>query len=474
VPGSYGIVLSARPTASAEAQLVASVGGRLGYIYRHVLNGFQAELTAYQAERLSRHPWVESVVQETYLTDPVSYTLPDCYLDFDTNSRPLPPLPGPGDPVPQQTLDCSDPAPGGDCIDNWGVDRTDQYGLPRDEAFSYRQAARDVRVFVIDTGVFRDNREFDDASGNSRVTTGIDADCDTFPLCPPGDVPCSGTWVGKGHGTHVAALLGGRTFGVARDLEIFPVKALCEGYSTAEFKKALDFILSLHSSMAPMAVVNLSGFNHDDCFSDPECADGAQVREAVINLASRNNLLLVQSAGNLSGTDACDYTFGDETRYVDPADAAAIARILVAAGSDENDGRWRTVLGEFDHPRGSTIGRCIDVFAPAGRIASAFYPVDPGSFDPDEIVCQLSGTSMAAPHVSGVAAMILQDSPTLTPEALRTAILNWAERDVLESNPGDYNYIGDESPNLLLHWDPAAIFRDSFEAGDLRAWPLSP
>jgi len=116
VPGRYGVALMLGQTASAAPELVGSVGGRLGYIYRHIFNGFEAELTESQALRLSRHPWVKSVVQERYLDDPVSYTLPHCYQGFDTNVRPLPPLPGPGDPVPQQSLDCADPAPGGDCI----------------------------------------------------------------------------------------------------------------------------------------------------------------------------------------------------------------------------------------------------------------------------------------------------------------------------------------------------------------------
>jgi len=258
---------------------------------------------------------------------------------------------------------------------------------------------------------------------------------------------------------------------LARDVEIFPIKALCSDYSTAEFKKALDAVLIFHSPAAPTAVVNLSGLNEDTCFYDLDCPSADQLRAAVISVASRENILFVQSAGNSpSGTDACGRSWGDEDRYPDPGDAAAIARIVIAAGSDENDGRWRTEPGDYGHPLGSTIGRCVDVFAPAAHVASAFYPVDPDPFDPDEVVCQLSGTSLAAPHVSGVAAMILENSPHMSSEALRTMILNWAVPDVLDSNPGSYNYIGDNSPNLLLHWDPSAILRDGFETGDVRLW----
>lgn len=480
VPGSYGVTLL-RPVASSTPELlVGTVGGRLGYVYRFVLNGFEAELSENQAERLARHPLVKSVVQETYLHDQVSYTLPHCYEGFDTNTRALPPLPGPGNPVPQQTLDCADPAPGGDCIDNWGVDRIDQYGLPRDEEFNYRQASGNVKVFVVDRGVARDNREFDDASGTSRVDRGIDTNCANFPTgCNPGDAPCENQFdTGKGHGTHVAAIIGGRTFGLARDVEIVPIKALCPGYTTTHFKRALDWILTQHLASAPeTAIVNLSGLNVA-CYADLGCSSGAQLREAVINVASRNNILFVQSAGNLSTdlalADACDYSFGDEDRYSDPDDVAAIARIVVAGGSDENDGLWRSETGDFGHPIGSTVGECVDIFSPAAHIVSAFFPLDPGSSDPDEIVCQLSGTSMAAPHVSGVAAMILQNTPTMNSAALRTMILNWAERDALESNPTDPNYIGAGSPNLLLHWDPSDIARDGFETGDLRSWLVSP
>jgi hypothetical protein len=77
---------------------------------------------------------------------------------------------------------------------------------------------------------------------------------------------------------------------------------------------------------------------------------------------------------------------------------------------------------------------------------------------------------MAAPHVAGVAAMILEENPFMKVDQLRTLILNWAEAGVLETNPSDPNYIGAGSPNRLLHWSPNNILRDGFETKDARAW----
>ncbi len=286
-----------------------------------------------------------------------------------------------------------------------------------------------------------------------------------------------------GHGTHVAAMLGGRTFGLAKLVNIYPVRALCTTYNTGHIKQALDLVAQVHSPFQPTAVVNISGLNGlEDCEYNPdddECDH--QIFEAIIELAKRDNIFIVQSAGNQSfvgssgRVDACVRTFGDEAIFdgVTPEEIAnrvAVSRIVVAAGSDEFDGLWRWETGDYGSSMGSNVGRCVDVFAPAAHIVSAFFPYEADEEDADQAVCQLSGTSMAAPQVSGVAAMILSVTPNICPEGLKAAILRSAERGVLETNSADPNYIGAGSPNLLVHWDPNIVMLDGFECADLSAW----
>ena len=309
-------------------------------------------------------PLVSAVYQDSWIAfdEAMGAQIDHCYPGIwpeppptSTNQRVLPPIPpcGPGTTC-VQTLFCPQPGPNptDDCIDNWGLDRIDQvsgFATP-DGVFNYRSAGTGVTVYTLDTGIRGTNREFQRAgTGLTRVASGQDVMLATAcsPNCPPGNQDCY-----RGHGTHVAGIIGGRTFGVAKDVTLVPIRFLsifstldphppCTANNlqptASSFQRGLDRIRALHLSSLPTAVVNISGGNDPD-WVNVSLPSYNFVRTAMINLASRDNILIVQSAGN-QGSDACNYSFGNEDAY-SAANAAAIARIVVVAGYDPDLGQF--------------------------------------------------------------------------------------------------------------------------------------
>jgi len=125
---------------------------------------------------------------------------------------------------------------------------------------------------------------------------------------------------------------------------------------------------------------------------------------------------------------------------------------------DERDARWARVDSDPDDrvfcngscsanpcqgDCASNFGSAVDIWAPASHIVSASrYAVTGGGMDG---VCRLSGTSMAAPHVTGVAALLLSRFPNASPSAVEKAILRNASVNELDAS------IGAGSPNRLLY-----------------------
>lgn len=243
----------------------------------------------------------------------------------------------------------------------WGLDRIDQRALPLDDSYGYGREGTGVRAYVVDTGILATHVEFE-----GRVASGVSFINDNF-----------GTSDFNGHGTHVAGTIGGKSTGVAKNITLVPVRIFtCGGDSdTLLLLQALQWIKLNHPAGTP-GVINLS-LGAD---SVVEAVDSA-IRDLVAN-----NLIVVAASGN-DNQDACLTSPGREP----------LAITVNASTRDDTRASF------------SNFGSCTDIYAPGVGISSASHLSNTALRDE-------SGTSMAAPHVTGIVGRILQRNANLTPQ----------------------------------------------------------
>jgi subtilisin family serine protease len=455
----------------AELPRVAAVAERLSRRYRfsvvkvwdRALRGFLIEAPEEAAQRLAMNPLVASVEQDASWRSGIDTSAPvgNCYrLDsypYGSIYSRTPPAASP------QAIACSESNPlldsGGSgqtplCRDNWGLDRIDQRASQRDGLYAFDRTGStpgqvNVRIFLLDSGLNVSHREFLNAAGTASRATALN-----FTDYGPADGCSPPTEDPKGHGTHTAAIAAGRIFGVAKDATVvmLDVESNCvlPGGLVANSSPRSWVINALNQVAGQRpSVLSWSGGNdqeHTLQFSD--------VRAAVQGVVS-SGVLVVQSAGNQSSPyptpgiptyptsveNACSWSFG------------SLAGVLVVGGIDQSNNRWtRHWSGDVPEAHcnsterdcGSNVGSCIDVWAPAANILSA------SGFDPYGY-CRLSGTSMAAPHAAGVAALYLQAHPLASPAEVEAAIIASATTGLLNTNTSTPNHIGTGSPNRILY-----------------------
>jgi subtilisin family serine protease len=242
----------------------------------------------------------------------------------------------------------------------WGIDLVDG---KVDKKYTYSYSGTGVNVFIFDTGIMANHNEF----GPGRVTCGynavLDEECDDL----------------KGHGTHVAATIGGKTYGMARTVSLINIKVLDKNGNGNVDKviEGLDFVMfqKLLSPETPMIVSLSLGSNYSTSFND------------AVNNCVDAGIVVVTAAGN-ENVDACTTS---------PASAE---KGITVGGMDVT----------LFRPTWSNYGTCVDIFAPSVAILSATYD----ERDKSKTTYR-SGTSVAVPHVVGVIAMYLQWNPYLTP-----------------------------------------------------------
>jgi subtilisin family serine protease len=269
----------------------------------------------------------------------------------------------------------------------WGLDRIDQAsGL--DGTYSYTATGAGVDAYIIDTGIRSTHSEF-----SGRMLPGanfVSRGKSTTEDC-------------NGHGTHVAGTVGGTTYGVAKGVNLVPVRVLdCRGSgSWSGVVAGMDWVAG--EAVGP-SVANMS------------LGGGAStsIDQAVARMTGAD-VTTVVAAGN-EDQNACN---------VSPARAASA---LTVGATDRND-----VRASF-----SNFGRCVDIFAPGVGITSAWHQSDTQTNT-------ISGTSMAAPHVAGAAALVLQ-SGNMSPAQVEATLEGNATPGAVSDEAG--------SPDLLLYTAP--------------------
>ncbi|MEO3779232.1 S8 family serine peptidase [Micromonospora sp. B11E3] len=270
---------------------------------------------------------------------------------------------------------------------SWGLDRIDQRNLPLNNSYTYPVTGSGVRAYIIDTGIRFAHSDF-----GGRAVTGYDAiDGGSADDC-------------NGHGTHVAGTVGGSSYGVAKGVQLVGVRVLnCSGSgTTAQVVGGIDWVTGNHTAGQP-AVANMSLGGGADTAID----------NATVN-SINDGITYAVAAGN-ENTNACN------------SSPARVAAAITVGATQNNDARASY----------SNYGSCLDIFGPGTNITSAWYTSDTATNT-------ISGTSMATPHVAGVAALVLAQNASYTPQQVRDYLVNNSTANVVTSP-------GTGSPNRLLY-----------------------
>ena len=355
ISGRYIVVLNddfvgqeaVGPQIEAEAQFLSSVyGGMITGVYQSALKGYSVEMSARQAEALSRDERVSFVEEDSVIS--ISAT--------QTNAP-------------------------------WNLDRIDQRSMPLNTNYDYNGSGSGAHVYILDTGIRVSHQEF---GGRASVAWDALGDGQNGLDC-------------NGHGTHVAGTVGGATYGAAKNVRLYSVRVLpCGGSGQiSDLIRGIDWITAHRSNPA---IANIS-------ITAP--GTSAALEGAIANSVT-SGVVYTIAAGN-SQWNACDYT---------PARTPSAITVAATAEADE-----RALYSNY--------GPCVDLFAPGNAVTSA-------GISSDSATRVLSGTSMAAPLVAGVAAMYRAANPSANPATVAQAINNAVTTGVVTNIDGT-------SPNKLMY-----------------------
>lgn len=322
-----------------------NAANKVNFVYKHAIQGMSAALTIEAVTLLKEDPSVDYI-----------------------------------EPVAVVTIDAVQSSP-----PSWGLDRIDQKDLPLNQSYQYTYDGTGVHAYILDTGARLTHSEY-----SNRIQAGYDfVNNDSDPT------DCNG------HGTHVAGIIGGTTYGVSKNVFLHPVRVLgCTGRGTTDnVIRGIDWI---RANFQSPAVANMS------------LGQGAsQAIDDAVNNAINAGVFFVAAAGN-ENQDACNIS------------PARVNDVITVAASNSNDSKRAS----------SNTGSCVDIFAPGGDIKSSWSSSNTSSKT-------ISGTSMAAPHVAGVIAQYLQKKPTASLFEINKILTT-------NSSCNKLSGVGGATPNRLL------------------------
>ena len=265
--------------------------------------------------------------------------------------------------------------------DPWGLDRIDQGALPLSRTYTYTSTGAGVHAYIIDTGIWTLHPEF-----GGRANNVFDAYGATGEDC-------------NGHGTHVSGTIGAATYGVAKGVSLHGVRVLsCAGLGlNSDVIAGVDWVSANHVTPA-VANMSLGG------------GKSPALDQAVTSLWN-SGVFLAVAAGN-DNVDACTES---------PSGAPSV---FTVAASTKTDAKASY----------SNWGTCVEAYAPGSAIVSTYLA---------GTTMSLSGTSMATPHVVGVAALYKATNGNQPSRTVANWLITNATSGVITGNPSG-------TPNLLL------------------------
>lgn len=270
---------------------------------------------------------------------------------------------------------------------SWGLDRVDQHALPLNQTYNYNQTGTGVDAYIIDTGIRLTHTDF-----GGRAITGVD------------EITSGGTANdGNGHGTHVAGTTGGASYGIAKNVRLIAVRVLDNSGSGtyAQVIAGVDWVTGHHTTNPAVANMSLSG-------SASSSLDTA-VRNSIAD-----GITYCIAAGN-NGANASNYS------------PARVTEAITVGATNSSDG-WASF---------SNYGSVLDILSPGVSIKSDWNTSDTATNT-------ISGTSMAAPHVTGAAALYLEANPSATPAQVASGLVAIGTSGVISGVPSG-------TVNLLLY-----------------------